>query len=459
MSNPRLRDPLRRPAFRRLVLSYAVNELGDWLGIVALSVLVFDQTDSALATALLFLGTGFLPALLTPVVVARLERPPPRFVLPAIYAGEAAAFGALALLAGHFSLTAVVVVATIDGALALTARSLTRAVSASMLEPAGELRAGNAILNIAFTGGAAVGPAIAGLVVAAFGAQTALLLNAVSFYVIAWILLGARRLPNAEPEPGQLREQVKAGLGYIRGHVTLRRLLAAQAAALVFFSAVIPIEVIYAKETLDAGDTGYGLMLGSWGAGMVLGSVIFAALRRAPLPLLLFFSTLAIGAGYLGMAAAGTLAVACAAAALGGAGNGVQWVAVMSSVQELTTQQMQARVIGVLESLGAATPGVGYVMGGLIASGFDPRATFLVAGIGVVAIAVVAAPLLGRKWPESREVSVLNERPQGLDAGLEIMVELIPQGRSIRQGGESSTQSSIGQQGASAPGAQAEVRR
>lgn len=444
MSNPRLRDPLRRPDFRRLALSYAVNELGDWLGIVALSVLVFEQTDSAMATALLFLGTGFLPALLTPALVARLERPPPRFVLPAIYAGEAAAFAALALLAGHFSLTAVVVVATIDGALALTARSLTRAVSATMLEPTGELRAGNAILNIAFTGGAAVGPAIGGLVVAGFGAQTALLLDAVSFYAIAWILLSARRLPHAEPEPGQLREQVRAGLGYIRGNVTLRRLLAAQAAALVFFSAVIPIEVIYAKETLGAGDTGYGLMLGSWGGGMVLGSIVFATLRRAPLPLLLFFSTLAIGAGYLGMAAAGTLAVACSAAALGGVGNGVQWVAVISSVQELTKQTMQARVIGVLESLGAAAPGVGYVLGGLVASGFDPRATFLVAGVGVVAIALLAAPLLGRKWPESREDAGVDERPQGLDADLEIMVELIPQGRSMRQGGESPTQSSTG---------------
>jgi len=432
MSNPRLRDPLRRPDFRRLALSFAVNELGDWLGIVALSVLVFDQTDSALATALLFLGTGFLPALLTPVVVARLERPPPRFVLPAIYAGEAAAFGALALLASHFSLLAIVVVATLDGALALTARALTRSVSAAMLEPTGELRAGNAILNIAFTGGAAVGPAVAGVVVAAFGAQTALLLDAVSFYAIAWILLTARRLPHAEPEPGHLREQVRAGLGYIRGNATLRRLLGAQAAALVFFSAVIPIEVIYAKETLGAGDTGYGLMLGSWGGGMVLGSLVFATLRRAPLPYLLFFSTLAIGAGYLGMAAAGTLVVACVAAAFGGAGNGVQWVAVISSVQELTTQTMQARVIGVLESLGAATPGIGYLLGGLIASGVSPRATFLVAGVGVVAIAAIAAPLLGRRWPLGGEGSASDPRLAEVDAGLEIMVELIPQGRSTR---------------------------
>ncbi len=440
MTGPRLRDPLRRPAFRRLVLSYAVNELGDWLGIVALSVLVFEKTDSALATALLFLGTGFLPALLTPVVVARLERPPPRFVLPAIYAAEAAAFGALAVLADSFSLAAVVGVATIDGALALTARSLTRSVSAAMLEPEGELRAGNALLNVAFTGGAAVGPAIAGAVIAAFGVQTALLLDAVSFYAIGWILLTAKPLPHAELEEGRLRERVRAGVGYIRGNPTLRRLLAAQAAAFVFFSAVIPIEVIYAKDTLGAGDTGYGLMLGSWGVGMVLGSVVFATMRGAPLPLLLFFSTVVVGAGYLGMAAAQTLALACVASALGGAGNGVQWVAVVSAVQELTAPTMQARVIGVLESVASATPGIGYVLGGLIATGFSPRATFLVAGAGVIAIAIVAAPLLGTRWPEPSGEVALDSGPLPIDAERETMVELIPGGRSTRPEGENPPQ-------------------
>ena len=159
------------------------------------------------------------------MVVARLERPPPRFVLPAIYAAEAAAFLGLALLAEHFSLAAVVAVAAIDGALALTARTLTRAVTAAMLEPEGELRAGNAILNVAFTGGAAIGPAAAGGLVAAFGVQSALLLDAVSFYAIGWILFTARPLPHAEPEPGQLREQVRAGLAYIRDNVTLQRLI------------------------------------------------------------------------------------------------------------------------------------------------------------------------------------------------------------------------------------------
>ena len=156
----------------------------------------------------------------------------------------------------------------------------------------------------------------------------------------------------------------------------LRRLLIAQGAAFVFFAAVIPVEVVYAKETLGAGDSGYGLMLASWGGGMVIGSLVFAAVRRTSLAVLLFFSTLAVGAGYLGLAVAPTLALACAASVLGGAGNGVQWVATISAVQEMTVAGMQARVMSVLESIGAAMPGVGFVLGGVVAAVASPRTAF-----------------------------------------------------------------------------------
>lgn len=422
MSRPGLIDPLRRAAFRRLSLSYAVNELGDWMGIVALSVLVFDQTQSALATTLLFLGNYFFPALLTPVVVARLEQPPPRIALPAIYVGEALLFGALALLVDNFSLAAIVVLATLDGALALSGRSLTRAVAAAMLQDDGELRGGNAILNVAFTGGAAVGPAIAGAAVAGLGIQTALLLDSASFLAIALILLTADRLPQAAPEPGRVIARLRAGVSYIRRSATLRRLLGAQSAALIFFSAVLPIEVVYAKETLGVGDAGYGLLLASWGGGMVLGSLVFATLRRVPLSVLLFASTLGVGLGYVVMGVAPTLAFACAGAALGGLGNGVQWVTAVSAVQELTVGGMQARVLAVLESIASAALGIGFLLGGVLATLLDTRVTFITAGAGVFAIVLVATPVLGRKWP----ANAVGRSSEAIDAGEEIMVELIP---------------------------------
>lgn len=428
MQRNRLRGPLRRPLFRRLLATYSINEMGDWMGIVALSVLVFELTNSPLATAGLFLGTRFLPAFLGPLLVTRVERIRPRIVLPLIYVVEVAAFGVLAVLATNFSLPLVIAVATIDGTMALVGRSLTRAVVVALLEPTGELRQGNGLLNIAFTTGAAVGPALAGLVVAGIGVQAALYLNAASFYVVALVIVTAGLLPQVEPEEGGTWDRVKAGVRYVREQARLRRVLVAQGLAFIFFSAVAPLEVVYAKETLGASDTGYGILLTTWGVGMVGGSLIFARVKKTPLIVLLLLSTVTVGISYLGMGIAPTLAVACAFSVLGGVGNGVEWVSAISAVQELTESGMQARIMAVLESVAAAMPGVGFALGGVLAAVASTRVTFAVSGFGVLAIALLIVPL-ARSWHPSRD-----ERPDSgfpLDESHDVVLELLPGGMPI----------------------------
>ena len=382
--------PLRIPAFPRLAIANLVNELGNWLGEIALAILVFDQTGSPVATAGLFVGIHFVPALATPPLVARVEHLPARRSLATLYATEAVVFGVLAILAADFLLAAVLAFAALDGVLAASARALTRAAAAAALKPAGLLREGNSILNIGFTAGAAAGPALAGLVVAGAGVQAALLADAASFLAVAALLATAKALPRAEPEADGVLARLRNGLRYVRQRALLRRLIAAQAVAFVFFAVVIPIEVVFAKETLEAGDAGYGALLASWGAGMLLGSFAFALLGRASLPALLTFSTLAIGAAYLAIGAAPSLIVACAASAVGGIGNGVQWVALITAVQALTAARFQARVVAMLEAIASAMPGIGFVIGGVVAATLDPRASYLLAGAGVIAVLAAA---------------------------------------------------------------------
>ena len=135
---------------------------------------------------------------------------------------------------------------------------------------------------------------------------------------------------------------------------------------------MIPIEVVFAKQTLEAGDAGYGALLASWGAGMVAGSLpsprcAGAAARaargldardRRRLP------------GDLGLA---DTRLACAASVIGGLGNGVQWIALVTAVQELT-RAPTGGVLALLEALASAMPGAGFLLGGAIAALFEPRA-------------------------------------------------------------------------------------
>jgi hypothetical protein len=89
---------------------------------------------------------------------------------------------------------------------------------------------------------------------------------------------------------------------------------------------------------------------------------------------------------------------------------------------------MQARVMSVLESIGAAMPGIGIALGGVIATIASPRAAFFAAGAGILAIVAVAAPILGANWPERREAPGSNE----LDGGDDIVLELIPGSRLVQ---------------------------
>jgi MFS-type transporter involved in bile tolerance (Atg22 family) len=119
--------PVAVRPFGRLLFSYTLNELGDSVGLVALAVLVYDRTDAVAPTAGFFLVAKFLPALLSPVLTARIDQLSVRRSLPTLYVVEAAVFALLAVIAdGDFLLAAVLALGFVDGTLALTARAVTR---------------------------------------------------------------------------------------------------------------------------------------------------------------------------------------------------------------------------------------------------------------------------------------------------------------------------------------------
>jgi MFS family permease len=382
--------PLRTPAFGRLFAAYTVNGVGDYVGVVALAVLVYAETHDALATTGLFIATQFLPAFAAPALTARVDRIAIRRTLPLIYLGEAAMFGGLAVLATSFSLAPVLVLAFLDGALMLTARALTRAGVNTALQPSGLLREGNGLMNIGFAAASIGGAALGGLIVDLASPAAALGADALSFALVAILLAVSRQLPTAETQPGQTLERLREGLGFARRNATARVLLLGESVALVLFTISVPIEVIYARETLRTNDAGFGLLLSTWGAGIVLGSLLFLGVKHRSTAGRILLSTLAIGIAYLGMAMVDQLWLACMFSVLGGLGNGIQWVSVMTALQEVTPEGLQARVVGLLESVASIMTGVGFLIGGVITALTSPPTAFAVAGGGGVLLVLLA---------------------------------------------------------------------
>ena len=397
-------EPLGVRPFARLLLSYTVNELGDSVGIVALALLVFERTHEVAPIAGFFLIAKFLPAFFATGLTAHVDRWPLRVALPAIYSVEAAAFAALGFLAGggRFVLVLVLLLGCVDGTLAITGRGLTRGAVAGVLQERGLIGEGNALMNFGFAVASVGGAALGGALIAELGLPAALYVDAASFLVIAILLGTSSRLPRPRHEEQvSWLSRLKAGLGFARGHRLIRALLAGQSLALICFTLVVPIEVIYAQRSLGTTSAGFGVLLSAWGAGIVVGSLLFLGLKNRSGFGVIIVSSAAVGLAYLGMSAAGTLLLACLMSVVGGLGNGVQWVAVMTALQRVTPQDYQARVSGLLESIGAALPGVGYVLGGVIAGLTSPRAAFAVAGAAIIALVLLA--LLARPCWERRD--------------------------------------------------------
>ena len=378
--------PFRSRGFTHLAAATWVNEFGNWIGEIALAILVFDRTRSPLATATLFLSLRFLPAVLAPAVATRLEVLPTRFILGALYLTEAALFAGLSLLTVHFSLPLVLALAACDGVLAISSTALSRSALVNSLTADGLLREGNALVNLGTMIAIAGAPAIAGVVVATNGAAAALRVDAATFVVTALIILTARGLSiSFDPEAG-FRERLRGGLGVLRTRPTVRRLLIAISLVVTMGSVALPIEVVFAKQTLHAGDSGYGILLTAWGAGMIVGGFVFATGRELRLMSVLGFSVLLIAIGYGGLAAAPTLAVACVFSCVGGAGNSAAWVAAKTAMQERIPMTAQSPVMAVLEACNQVMPALGFMIGGVITALSSPRAAYALSALGVAAV-------------------------------------------------------------------------
>lgn len=380
---------LELPAYRRLLAAYTLNELAWSIGSLALSFLIYRRTGSAVGAAAFFLSSQFVPALLAPMLVARVDQLHPRRVLPILYSGEGLLFLALGWLAVRSPVPLVLGLALLDGTLALTARPLARATTAGITMQAGLLREGNALLITSFSICFMLGPAIGGVVVAAGGASAALFANAGLFAAIALNLATASRLPAPNDERLPTAGRVRAAFTHIRQQPAVRLMLGLQSAAILVFTLTVPVEVVYAEHSLHAGATGYGILLSSWGAGAVIGSAIYARWRGRPGRELISFGALMLGAGFLVTAAAPTLAVAAAGSVVAGIGNGIETIAARTTLQECTAERWMAMVMSFADSLYPIVTGVGIVIGGAIAALAGPRAALAAAGCGAVVVTAV----------------------------------------------------------------------
>ena len=379
---------IRGRDFRLLVASTGLSALGDELALIALTIKVADLTDSGLAVAALLIA-GLLPMVLfAPVAGLLVDRHETTETLAlSVIAQAALAVG----LAFTTSLPLILVLTFLLGAgAAVSSPAVYTLVPIAVGED--RITEANAYLETGRYAGMVAGPALAGVLAAGPGAKAALLVDALTFLLIALaaMALRIRRQPEAQEMAGQRGEEVREGFRFIRRDRVLLLAFTAVGAVILFAAMDNVAEVFFARESLKAGDWGFGLLASGWLLGMVVGAVVIG--RRLLTPSLVPSWMSAAVVGGTAVAAAAVFPVVWFAVAMfvvGGVANGVQTVAGRSLLVHRTPDRLRGRVFAAYGGLANGMQLAATAVGGVIVAVVGGRIALLVGGIGAAVAGTV----------------------------------------------------------------------
>lgn len=360
-----------------LVGAAGLSALGDLALAIPLALEVRAKTGSALAVSLFFLCM-FGPIVLLAGVAGRLvDRVENRRLLICVSLAQAAATSVLLFADSPTAL--LVLTAVIGSGLAVVAPAEFSLIPVASGEE--RVAAANGRVEAARYLGMTAGPVLGGLLASSGSFHAAVLLNAGSFLAVALagVALVSRREP-AAPTRGE-RRRARDGLAALVADRSLRIVLATNVASLALFSMSMTAELFFVLDVLHAGQTGYGVLIGVWTAGMVAGAVLLGS--RIPSPRLAPVALAAIaaqGAGLQGASLATALSVALVGFALGGIAHGVKNVAIRTLIHQRVPEALRGRAFAGYNAARNAAELGALGLGGVLVDVAGARATLALSG-------------------------------------------------------------------------------
>jgi len=396
-------SPLRHPLFRSRWIASILSNIGTWMQDTSATWLMTILTRSPLLIALMQTAASL------PVLVLGL----PAGAMADILDRRRVLIFWQAWMLGTAVVLAIVTVAGGMGPWLLLSLTLLLNVGAAMNNPAwqaivpelvprSELAGAISLNSAGYNLARAVGPALGGLVVAAFasvatGAGVTFFINAVSFaFVIAMLVAWKRRPLHASALPAErMLGSIRAGARYIRHSVPIRRILIRTALVTSGVSAMWALLAVVAQQDLQRGALGYGLLNASIGTGAVLGAMLLHRVRQRSSADTIITSSTLVFAGTLTVMAFSHQVWLVVIALLAG---GFAWTSTTSTfniaVQVSAPPWVQARLLGAYQMTFQAGMAIGSACWGAIAERSSTPTALAIAAVGLL----ITLPL-SRRYP------------------------------------------------------------
>jgi MFS family permease len=391
-ASPSLWRPLRVTVFRNLLIADVISDVG-----------AFMQNVGA-AWLMVSLGAGPIYVALTQTAASL-----PYFLLalPAGAAGDIVDRRKLVLFTESWMMGVALILAilTIAGVMSpWILLVLTFALSAGdafetpawrailpELVPKEDLAAASALNGIEFNLARAVGPAIAGTIISVAGVATAFIANFVSFFgVILVVSRWKRPLRRRSAPPESFSGATVAAIRYVRHSPAILRVLL-RTGVVMFFSSALFALLPTVSRNVNRSATGYGLLLGCFGGGAIIGALVMQSARdRLAMESIVSTGVVTLGLVILAMSGLHRLSTLAPVMLVGGAAWVIFISLINALVQNLAPDWVRARVLAIFILVYQGSYALGTAAWGAVAQRSGVGTALIYAGVGTIATAAIA---------------------------------------------------------------------
>ncbi len=389
--------PLRIEVFRVLWIASVASNIGTWMHEVGASWLMTQLAPSPLMVSLIQTAEAlpvFLLALAAGALADVVDRRALLIVSQSWMLGAAAVLGLLTVF--HLTTPQILLAFTFLLSFGNTLNGPAWQAIVPELVPRAEVPAAVSLNSVGFNVARAAGPAIGGLIVAAAGSGAVFLLNAASFLGVIVVLYRWKRIPRESVLPAErVLGAMRAGVRYVRHSPSIQAVLVRTSLFMLGASALWGLVPLFARQTLERGAAGYGVLLGFFGTGAVIGGSFLVRLQHEfGLKRLLRDATVLFAAALALMSLWHHFPAACVAMF----GAGFAWTSVLStfntSIQLNAPAWVRGRSLAVYQLTYFAGMGAGSALWGSVALHLGiPRALF------VAALALAAGLTAAGRFP------------------------------------------------------------
>jgi MFS family permease len=424
--------PLSSPDFRTFWLGEPlVSSLGDQISLIALTWLALELTGSGVALGLVLTATAIPRAILMLVGGVASDRWSPRSIMLVTNAvrGVVTTLLGLLVLTGGLQFWELIVLAGLFGVMDAFFFPASGTIVPGIVGPA-RLEAANALSQGTMQLMGLIGPALGGIIVAAFTTAPAFLIDAVTFGVAVLALLRVRYArpvgPSADPISDDTAGEAAGGPGPIPSHGLLatigagfryawddrglRAVLLIIAAIDFAFAGSVGVGVPWLADTRFGGPVDFGLMLAGWSGGALVGAGVAGSVGQLPrLGTILIGVLVAMGLGLALVGVAPLVGLVVLIMAAMGVGGGFVNVLAIAWLQRRVDPAMLGRVMSLVMLFSMGLAPISYAISGPFVQA-SPPLFFLAAGLIVVAAALAGeasgAPAYFEALPEAPTPSV-----------------------------------------------------